>query len=94
MANNYPGASAAFDKVLEDFKKDLRKRDQEIFKITTFEEMQKCIAEVQTKQHSERRVLNLNRLTPFIEAVEQFGRLVRLFCNSDEYVAFVWVGIL
>lgn len=90
MASN-PHAPA-FERVLEEFKKGLKKRDQENFKITTFKELRKSIGDLQTKQHSQRRLQNLNRLKPFLEAIEQYGKVVEVFCNSNDIVAFVWVS--
>ncbi|KAF2807330.1 putative zinc finger protein [Mytilinidion resinicola] len=81
---------SAFDRTLEDFKKNLKKKDQNNFKMTTFSDLKQSIAELQAKQHSQRRLQNLNRLKPFLEAIEQYGKVVEVFCNSSEFVAFVW----
>jgi hypothetical protein len=93
--NNVPTLS--FESVLEDFKKDLlksglKRRDIDNFKFTTFEELEKCIGELQTEQHAQRRVQNLNRLKPFLEVIKQYGEVVDLFCNVNEMVAFIWVS--
>jgi len=76
---------------LADFKKDLKKRDQENFKNTTLDELKHCIGDLQQKQHSSRRLQNLNRLKPFIEAMEQYGKVVTVFANTNEIIAYVWV---
>ncbi|KAF2178004.1 putative zinc finger protein [Zopfia rhizophila CBS 207.26] len=91
MANS--SHAPAFERALEEFRKGLKKRDQEEnFKKTTFDELKKCIGDLQTKQHSLRRLQNLNRLKPFLEAMEQYGKVVTIFCNSNDLVAFVWVA--
>ena len=90
MASN-PHAPA-FESALEEFKKGLKKRDQETFKITTFKELKTSIGDLQKKQHSQRRLQNLNRLKPFLEAIEQYGKVVEVFCNTNDIVAFVWVS--
>jgi hypothetical protein len=90
MASN-PHAPA-FERELEEFKKGLKKRDQENFKMATFKELEKSIGDLQTKQLSQRRLQNLNRLKPFLDAIEQYGKVVQVFCNSNEIVAFVWVS--
>ena len=93
MAGNTGNAYArAFEKTLAEFKKEVRKRDQEIFKLTTLEELGKSIGDLQDKQHSQRRLQNLNRLRPFLEAIEQYGKVVEVFCNNNELVAFIWVS--
>jgi len=90
MASNSHATS--FERALNEFKKELTKKDQDIFKNTTLDGLKKCIGELQKKQHSSRRLRNLNRLKPFIEAIEQYGKVVTIFANTNEILAFVWVG--
>jgi len=90
MANN--AHITSFERALAEFKKDLKKRDQDSFKNTTLEELKKCIGDLQKKQHTSRRLQNLNRLRPFMEAIEQYGKVVTIFANTNEILAFVWVG--
>jgi site-specific recombinase XerD len=85
-------SATSFDRALQEFKKELKKRDQDDFKSTTRESLERCIADIQQKQHSSRRLQNLNRLKPFIEAVEHYGNVVNIFANSNDIVAFVWVS--
>jgi hypothetical protein len=90
MASN--SQATPFERALDEFKKDLKKRDQDNFKNTTLDGLKQCIGDLQKKQHSTRRLQNLNRLKPFIEAIEQYGRVITIFANSNDLVAFVWVG--
>ena len=90
MASNRQVTS--FERALNEFKKDLKKKDQDLFKNTTLDGLKKCIGELQKKQHSSRRLQNLNRLKPFIEAIDQYGKVVTIFANTNEILAFVWVG--
>ena len=89
MASN--AHTTSFERALAEFKKGLKKRDQDNFKNTTLEGLKKCIGDLQNKQHTSRRLQNLNRLRPFIEAIEQYGKVVTIFANTNEIVAFVWV---
>jgi len=83
-----------FERTLDDFKKDLSKKERDNFKFSTLEDLEQCLATIQAKQQSQRRVQNLNRLRPFLEAMDQFGKVVEIFCNSSEFVPFVWVSDL
>ena len=69
------------------------RKDKEKFKNVTLDELKTSVAELQAKQQSQRRMQNLNRLTPFIEAMEQFGKVAEVFCNVHEIFAFVWVSL-
>lgn len=83
------------DGVIKEFKNSLRsKRDQDTFKITTLGQLRASIAEIQSRQHAARRLQNLNRLTPFLKAAEQYGEIVSLFSNNNEIMAFIWVWFL
>jgi hypothetical protein len=86
-------SSHAFEDVLEKFKRELKKKDKENFKFVTFDELKSSIVELQAKQQSERRLRALTRLEPFLEAIKHLGTVVEVFCNSNEYVAFIWVCI-
>jgi hypothetical protein len=81
-----------FQSLLEEFKKNLKKRDQENFNATTYETLRASIASLQAPQHAQRRLKNLNRLMPFLRAVEQYGNVVRGFCDTNEILAFIWVS--
>lgn len=83
---------AAFESILDDFKRGLKRRDQESFKFGSLEELEKSIAILQKKHHLERQLQNLNRLKPFLEAIDQYGKVVEVFANSSIFVAFVWVS--
>ncbi|WKT53623.1 P-loop containing nucleoside triphosphate hydrolase [Fusarium oxysporum f. sp. vasinfectum] len=82
--------SPGFQSALEEFKKDLNKRDQENFHATTREALRMSIAILQAQQHAQRRLQNLNRLLPFLTAIEQYGEVVQGFCDSNEIMAFIW----
>ncbi|KAJ5373531.1 hypothetical protein N7517_005537 [Penicillium concentricum] len=87
MANTY---TSLFERSLEAFKKDLNKKERDNFKISTLEDLEQCLTQLQVKHRSQRRVQNLNRLKPFLEALNQFGKVVEVFCNSSEIVPFIW----
>jgi hypothetical protein len=81
-----------FERLLEEFKKTLKRRERENFRITTFKELENTIGDIQARQHPERQPQNLNRLKPFLEAVRQFEKVVKVFFNNDEILAFIWVS--
>ena len=87
-----PADVAAFERVLEKFKGELKKKDKDNFTMTTIEDLQQAIGQLQKKQLTERRMQNMTRLKRFVEAIEQYGKVVEIFCNSSEFVAFVWVS--
>ncbi|KAI1121431.1 putative zinc finger protein [Nemania abortiva] len=79
-----------FDELLKDFKQNLGRREVEDFKKTTLEELRVRIGDLQARQHTQRRLQDLNRLEPFLNAIEQFGGVVSIFYTNDDITAFVW----
>ena len=83
----------AFRKALDDFQFSLAQNDRDLFKYTTLADLQRSILEIQSKHASERKMKNMARLNSFLEAMEQYGKVIEVFLNASEFVAFVWVSV-
>ncbi|RYP30902.1 hypothetical protein DL767_006034 [Monosporascus sp. MG133] len=88
MANN--GDSSSFELALEAFKASLKRNDREKFANVKFQDLLDEMDKIQRDQQPKRRAKNLARLRPFLEAMEQFGKVIEVFTNTSEMVAFVW----
>lgn len=84
---------AAFDRVLEEFKKDLKKKDKDNFQMTSLQELNKAIEDIQMKHQTQRRMQNMTRLKRFIEAMDEYGKVIETFCNSSQFIPFIWVSL-
>ncbi|KAF9629027.1 hypothetical protein BFW01_g10230 [Lasiodiplodia theobromae] len=62
----------------------------ESFKFTTLDELKGLICDIQEEQMKSRRMTNLRRIAPFLEAMEQFDKVVQIFLNAADLLAFVW----
>lgn len=85
--------ASAFERVLDQFKNDLKKKDKDNFQMTSLETLNQAIGEIQKKQLTERRMQNMTRLKRFIEAMDEYGKVVETFCNSSQFVPFIWVSL-
>lgn len=83
--------SSAFHTALQQFKDGLDYVEKESFKMVKLEDLLKEINDLQARLLRQRRGKNLARLRPFLEAINQLGKVVEVFANSSELVAFVWV---
>ncbi|KAF2267625.1 putative zinc finger protein [Lojkania enalia] len=93
MSVTSPNPEAApFERALAQFKMGLKRRDQENFRKTTLADLRQCIGDLQDKQHASRRLKGLTRIQPFLEAMEQFGKVVTIFANTNDIVAFIWTS--
>ncbi|KAF6824282.1 zinc finger protein [Colletotrichum musicola] len=92
--NGSPAAAAItpnpFEEEVSRFKGRLKKNEREYFKFASEEEFTKEIDVLQTKLHSGRRQQNMTKLRSFIEAMVQFGKVIDVYCQTSEIVAFVW----
>ncbi|GAW19057.1 hypothetical protein ANO14919_085410 [Xylariales sp. No.14919] len=79
-----------FGEALGEFKQGLGRRVVEDFKATTLDELKASIGKLQTIQHRQRRLQDLTRLQRFIDAIEQYGKLVDELYGRNDLVAFIW----
>jgi hypothetical protein len=79
-----------FRATLSNFKKRLTPKEQDDFSFSTLEDVRKEIASIQSEQGSQRMMMNMTRLQSFLEAMDQFGKVIEVFLNTSEFVAFIW----
>ena len=80
----------AFEAALSRFEQQLPEKEREAFRFTEFKDVQKEIINIQKKQESLKKILNLTRIQGFLEAMNQFGQVVEVFLNASNFVAFIW----
>ena len=85
------GIDSGFHRALARFKDNLSPDQREEFAVTCIEDVQKTIAQIQSTQGSERKMRNLTRIKAFLEAMEQYGKVIEVFLNVSDILAFVWV---
>lgn len=82
--------AVALDKLLIKFKNRLTPTELQKFQGTTLQDVRKTLVDIEKRQETQRELRNLTRIRGFLEAMEQFGRVVEVFSNSSNMVAFVW----
>ena len=80
-----------FSRVLMNFTDSLTEEQQNDFKFSTLEDLKAAINTIQEKQASEKKMQNLTRLKSFLEVIEQYGKVVEVFLNTSNFIAFIWV---
>jgi hypothetical protein len=83
-----------FSHVLQSFIETLTEEQKSEFRFSTLEGLQATIVTIQNRQSSERKMRNLARLRRFLEAIEEYGKVIEVFVNTSEFVCFIWVCIL
>ncbi|KAF2178019.1 hypothetical protein K469DRAFT_601007, partial [Zopfia rhizophila CBS 207.26] len=92
MTATHATSLAPFQKALDEFCSDLSPDDRDEISCTSLQELQKCILEIQQKHYSARKVTNMVRLRAFLEAMEQYGKVIEVFLNTTNFLAFVWTA--
>ncbi|KAF5532222.1 C2H2 C2HC zinc finger [Fusarium mexicanum] len=79
-----------FQRALADFQNRLKPAEKQQFEVTTLDELKVTILAIQSQQRSRKKLMHMGRLVPFLEAMEQFGKVIEVFLNVSEVLAFVW----
>lgn len=84
-----------FERALYEFKDRVRKEKLgNGVQAATLDELTKELDVLQTQQHARRTLRNMGRIKGFLEATEQLGKVIEVFCQASEVVTFIWVSIL
>jgi len=79
-----------FQAVLSDFKKRLTSKELQDFEFTTLQDVRETANRIQNEQEQSKTMMNMARLESFLEAMEQFEKVINVFVNASSFVAFVW----
>ncbi|OAL34641.1 hypothetical protein AYO20_06058 [Fonsecaea nubica] len=93
MAATTQGSSTAaplFQLELTKFKSRLTGKQLQSFEFASLEQVEVEVNNIQRRQDTQRGLRNLTRIRRFIEAMEQFGKIIEVFVNTSDVLAFVW----
>ena len=60
------------------------------FKETTYDQLCADIIRIQQEQENLKTLVNLSRIHSFLEAMQQFGKVIEVFLNVSDAIAFLW----
>ncbi|KAK4205422.1 hypothetical protein QBC40DRAFT_260708 [Triangularia verruculosa] len=84
-------ANCAFRRILDRFRRDHVKRtEDESFQLTDRASLRSAMKQIQDEQASKNKMRNMARLRGFLEGMEQYEKIVEVFLNTSELLAFVW----
>ncbi|KAF2116189.1 hypothetical protein BDV96DRAFT_645526 [Lophiotrema nucula] len=84
--------AAWFQHVLDKHKASLTDKERRQFQVATIEDLQVSIKAIQDQQESEKRLQAMGRLNVFLEGMKEYEKVVQVFVNTSEILAFVWVA--
>jgi len=78
------------ESALAKFKKRLSKDELKEFEKTTFKDVIDELDRVQREQEQFKNMVNMARIQTFLNAIEQYGKIVEVFLNASRIVCFIW----
>ncbi|KAH4106786.1 hypothetical protein HBI82_035170 [Parastagonospora nodorum] len=90
MATQPPVQAIVFQLGLQKFKASLSDREKREFSVTTLQDLKIAIETIQQKQRSERKLRAMSKLGRFLEGMQEYDKIVAVFLNTSEILAFVW----
>ena len=93
MAATPSNVVSTFQRSLDAFKTKAGLSPEELkdFQLTSIDDLRRQIATIQNDQRKSKKMRYLKRLGPFLDTMEQYGKIVEVFLNLSEVVAFIWV---
>jgi hypothetical protein len=85
-----PKIPNGFEKALLSFRARLSDSENAQFKVTTIDDLKLTILTLQAEQRAHKKMIHMGRIQSFLEAMEQFGKVIEVFINTANYLAFVW----
>ncbi len=86
------GGSGSLRRALNGFTNRLTLAEKENFQLSTLEDVYDTINDIQRAQGDEKKMRNFTRVSAFIEGMQEYGKVIEVFVNSSNILAFVWVS--
>lgn len=82
-----------FRRVVQSFEAQAKLTPEELkcFQITTLDDLTAIISSIERRQTQRKRLVYLKRIEPFVNTMTEFGKIVEVFLNASDILAFVWV---
>ena len=82
-----PPLPRIFEDALGDFKKSLSQKELAQFQCVDFKVVEDTIKSIECDQKGKKKMLNLARIKSFLDAMNQYGKIIEVFI-----IAYIWVS--
>jgi hypothetical protein len=83
--------STSFQRAVDKFSKSLTVKQRQEFSVCSLKDVRQTIVTIQEKQGSQKKMRNMARIQAFLEAMEQYGKVVEVFLNCTPFLGYIWV---
>ena len=87
-----PPGSRIFEDALSNFKKGLSKKELAQFQCVDFKDVEDTIKSIERDQKGKKKMQNIARIKPFLDAMNQYGKIIEVFLNASNIIAYIWVS--
>lgn len=93
MATTLPPCSALLHEAVESFNRTSRLNEKELNELqqTSFHDLQKYLAILQKEQRRAKQMMHMKRLSPFLDAMQRYTRVIELAGDRSNCISYVWV---
>lgn len=84
--------SLTFRKAVEKFTRTLSVKQAKEFTHSTLEDVYDSIRLIQKRRGSDRTLRNMARVQSFLEAMDQYRKVIEAFLNCTPFLGYVWVS--
>lgn len=93
MASPASDLDVEFRRVVKSFETNagLTPEERKCFQITTIDDLKSIIFSIERRQAQDKKLVYLDRIKPFVDTMLEFGKIVEVFLNAADILAFVWV---
>ena len=83
-----------FLQAIADFKtnSNLSPKELQDFQLTKLSDLEAAMSQLQQRQSQTKRLRYMKRMEPFLETMKDYGKVVEVFLNTSNILAFVWVS--
>lgn len=84
-----------FHRVVDAFKSKaaLTAEELQFFQFSNLESVLVTLGSIQKQQSEKKRLVYMKRIDPFLKTMIEYGKVVDVFLNASDILAFVWVRI-
>ena len=90
LPNPNPSAGI-FQQALSRFQITLTEAEKIKFQCVTVDDLEAYIDALQQEQTPCEHLRNMNRIRGFVDGMKQYGEVIKVFLNSHNILAYVWV---
>lgn len=83
-----------FRHALDAFKKkaELTSEELQYFQFSSFDDVLTTLSSVQQEQSKKKTLVYMKRIDPFLKTMAEYGKVIKVFVNTSEILAFVWIS--